>query len=115
MNSKICYSVSGFPNPKEINTIIDILLNEKLDFNKSLEKINKIVYDNGYSVSLILKEISENIIIRIKNKELSGHQFIKIFSEIANLENQVIKSTFGDIYLSSLISIFKKEFILKKN
>ena len=115
MNSKICYSVSGFPNPKEINTIIDILLNEKLDFNKSLEKINKIVYDNGYSVSLILKEINENIIIRIKNKELSGHQFIKIFSEIANLENQVIKSTFGDIYLSSLISIFKKEFILKKN
>jgi len=113
INSKICYSVSGFPNPKEINTIINILLNDKLNFNKSLEKINKIVYDNGYSVSLILKEISENIIIRIKNKEIVGQKFIKIFSEIANLENQVIKSTFGDIYLSSLISIFKKEFTKK--
>ena len=43
INSKICYSVSGFPNPKEINTIINILLNDKFDFNKSLEKINKIV------------------------------------------------------------------------
>ena len=109
VSSKICYSVSGFPNPKEIATIINTLLDPKLDFNTSLTKIKKIVHENGYSVSLILKEISENIIIKIKNNELSGSKFIKIFSEIAKLENQVVKSTFGDIYLSSLISIFKTE------
>ena len=109
VSSKICYSVSGLPNPKEIATIISILLNPKLDFNTSLTKIKKIVHENGYSISLILKEISENIIVKIKNNELSGNKFINIFSEIAKLENQVVKSTFGDIYLSSLISIFKTE------
>ena len=100
--------MSGFPNPKEILIILKILLDKKLNFNKSLAKISKLVYDNGYSISLLLKEINETIIIKIKDKELDGKNYISIFSEIAKLENQVIKSTFGDIYLSSLISIFKK-------
>ena len=113
VNSKICYSISGFPNPKEISTILEILLDKKLDFNKSLTKIDKIINENGYSISLILKEINESIIIKIKNKELEGKEFINIFSEIANLENQVIKSTFGDIYLSSLVSIFKNKYKIK--
>jgi replication factor C subunit 3/5 len=108
VSTKICYSVSGFPNPKEILIILKILLDKKLNFNKSLAKISKLVYDNGYSISLLLKEINETIIIKIKDKELVGKNYISIFSEIAKLENQVIKSTFGDIYLSSLISIFKK-------
>lgn len=113
VNSKICYSISGFPNPKEISIILEILLDKNQDFNKSLTKINKIVSENGYSISLILKEINESIIIKIKNKELAGKDFINIFSKIATLENQVIKSTFGDIYLSSLISIFKNKYNIK--
>lgn len=108
VNSKLCYSISGFPDPKEIETILKYLLNKKLDFNKTLEKINKIIIENGYSVSLIIKEINERLIIKIKDKEINGKDFIYIFSEISKLENQVIKSTFGDIYLSSLIAIFKK-------
>ena len=108
INSKICYSISGFPNPKEISDILNNLLNEKLNFSKTLEKISKVIKENGYSISLILKELNELIIKKFKNKELEGKKFIRIFSEISQLENQVIKSTFGDIYLSSLIAIFKK-------
>ena len=88
------------------------MLNEKLNFSKTLEKISKVIKENGYSISLILKELNELIIKKFKNKELEGKKFIRIFSEISQLENQVIKSTFGDIYLSSLIAIFKKNWLI---
>ena len=32
----------------------------------------------------------------------------RIISELSDLENMVTKSTFGDIYISALIGIFKK-------
>ena len=107
VDTNLCYSISGFPNPKEITTILTCLLSDKQNFNKSFTKINKIIADNGYSISLLIKEIAERIIEKIKKKELCAIKFIKIFSDLAELENQVIKSTFGDIYLSALIAIFK--------
>ena len=48
-------------------------------------------------------KIVQDVLNEINLKSLS----IKIFSNLAELENQVIKSTFGDIYLSALIAIFK--------
>jgi len=107
IDTNLCYSISGLPNPKEITNILSSLLSDKQDFNKSFTKINKIITNNGYSISLIIKEITEQIIEKIKNKKLDATKFIKIFSNLAELENQVIKSTFGDIYLSALIAIFK--------
>ena len=32
----------------------------------------------------------------------------QIISDLSDLENQVTKSTFGDIYITSLVGIFKK-------
>ena len=108
VNVNLCYSISGFPNPKEIKIILDNLLNPKLSFNQIHSKVKKIILDNGYSISLIIKELISSIILDIQKKMFNANDFILIFSKLANLENQVIKSTFGDIYLSSLISIFKK-------
>ena len=32
----------------------------------------------------------------------------QIISDLSDLENQVTKSTFGDIYITALVGIFKK-------
>jgi hypothetical protein len=70
---------------------------ENEDQNANLTEIIK---NNGYSLSIILKEIA---LVIINKPSIS-----KVISEIADLENILTCSTFDDIYISSLISIFMK-------
>ena len=72
------------------------------------KKIQKIVLNNGYSISIILKEILELFIKKVTNNEIEPKNYVYIFSELSNLESKVSKSTFGDIYLTMMIAIFKK-------
>ena len=94
--------------PDEIDKITNILTDPTKNLETSIKKIHKIVLSNGYSISIILKEIIENLIIKITSNEINSSEYALQFSELANLENKVSKSTFGDIYLSMLVSIFKK-------
>lgn len=108
LNSHLCYNISGYPLPEEIEKITNILIDQSKNLESSIKKINKIVLSNGYSISIILKEIVEKLIYKINNNEIESSNYALQFSELANLENKVSKSTFGDIYLSMLVSIFKK-------
>jgi len=56
---------------------------------------------------VILKELLDFIVLKIKDNEIEPDDYAKIFSEMANLQSYVSKSTFGDIYLSMLVSLFK--------
>ena len=100
----ICYDVAGIPSTKIIDKIYNILINSKYDFNKCYN-VFKRKLNNGYSVSIILKELIKRIINDIDNFE--DYKLAKILSELSDLESKVSKSTFGDIYLTSIISIFK--------
>ena len=108
INSHLCYNVAGYPLPEEITKITNILIDKSKDLEYSIKKINKIVLDNGYSISIILKEVVEELVTKISLKQIDTSDYALIFSELANLESKVSKSTFGDIYLSMLVSIFKK-------
>ena len=108
LNANLCYNVAGYPLPDEIEKITNILIDPTKNLETSIKKIHKIVLSNGYSISIILKEIIENLIVKITNNEIDSSEYALQFSELANLENKVSKSTFGDIYLSMLVSIFKK-------
>lgn len=108
LDTNLCYSVYGYPSQEEINTITSILLDKKISMEESIHKIKIIVLDNGYSISIILKEIMEALLVMIANYELDASQYALIFSELANLESKVSKSTFSDIYMSMLISLFKQ-------
>ena len=33
---------------------------------------------------------------------------VQVLSDLADLENMVTKSTFGDVYITALVGIFKK-------
>ena len=95
-----CYEITGTPTPDEINKILNTLTDKKIDFNTAYNIINEIITIEGYSLSIILKEL---IIEIIKLDDM-----INIISELSDLENMISKSTFDDIYVSVLVSIFKK-------
>jgi len=108
LDTDLCYNVSGYPLPKQILEITNILLNDNISLEKAKKKIHSIVMDNGYSISIVLKEVIEIMLKMIMSKELDATKYALVFSELSNLESKVSKSTFGDIYLSMLISLFKQ-------
>ena len=103
INDKICYETAGVPSNSEIKEIISILCNTNYDFNYSYNTVTPIIKNQGYSLSIVLREL----IIELLNQSLSI-KMPQILSDLSDLENQVSKSTFGDIYITSLIGIFKK-------
>jgi len=104
IDENVCYDVAGIPSIKVMDKIFNVLTNDKYDFNKVYKIFNKKL-NKGYSVSIILKELISRI---IKNIELfDDSRLARILSELSDLESKVSKSTFGDIYLTSIISVFK--------
>ena len=81
-------------------------MDNTIDFNQSYEILNKLIISQGYSLSIFLKELVLEI---INYKELDNMATIMI--ELAELENMVTKSTFGIIYITALVGIFKKNII----
>ena len=98
----LCYDTAGVPNNKEINEILSILMNKQIMFKDAWSQIWLLIKNNGWSLSIILKELILEMIDKLDNS------MINYISELSDLENAVSKSTFGDIYITNLIAIFKK-------
>lgn len=101
ININICYETAGLPTYQDITSIYSFLTcNSK--FIDTYTELNNIIKNNGYSLGIVLKELTLIIIDSeiIKKAE--------ILSELADLENKITKSIFADIYVSALIAIFKK-------
>jgi replication factor C subunit 3/5 len=110
MKSKIvtpnsCYESAGLPSREEITIIFEHLINTKYSFTETIKVIYSIIKYNGYSLGIILKELT---ILLINNINLCQKNLAEIYINLSDLETKVSQSTFDDIYLSSLISIFKK-------
>jgi replication factor C subunit 3/5 len=103
ITNNICYDSSGIPSSDIVKYIFSVLIDNKMEFNKTFEIINdKLIYQ-GYSLSIFLKELILEIFNYPKLNEMT-----QIIIELAELENMVTKSTFGIIYTSALVGIFKK-------
>jgi len=96
-----CYETAGIPSDNEIALIFKYLTDMNNNFNEIYNHLNLIIRNNGYSLDIILKELTLKILknSKIKNKA-------QILSDLADLENKITKSIFTDIYISALISIF---------
>ena len=70
LDINLCYSISGYPKHNEIIDIIKILFDPSIKLEKSINKISDIVIKNGYSVSVILKELLDFIVLKIKDNEI---------------------------------------------
>jgi len=104
ITSQLCYEIAGIPNNIEINNIISILINNNINFNIAYKNIKNYITSNGYSLSHILNEL---ILVIINDTNILNNSY-NIISDLSDLENMVTKSTFDDIYISCLVSIFKK-------
>jgi hypothetical protein len=101
---KQCYDIAGIPPDAEICEILNILTNKNKSFDETYKVITKLIKDQGYSLSIVLKEL----ILKIINNPSIINSMIQVISDLSDLENMVTKSTFGDIYITSLVGIFKK-------
>jgi len=111
MKSKIiseisCYESAGLPSRENVNILFEYLINPKYDFDKTNVIIYNIVKLNGYSLGIILKELT--ILLINNNDKFNQKIFAEIYTNMSDLETKVSQSTFDDIYISTLISIFKK-------
>jgi len=104
LNINLCYDIAGIPSAKLLNNILNILYDNNINFYDCYKIVNKIIIDNGYSLSIFLKEL---FFLIINDNELINKS-CKIISDLAILENMVSKSTFSDIYISYLVAIYKK-------
>jgi replication factor C subunit 3/5 len=106
LTSELCYDIAGVPSKSNVTYILSILNDNKIEFNEAYNIINTLIKSNGFSLSIVLKEI----IIELLNNNLNLEQdnIPKLISDMSDLENMVTKSTFGDVYISALIGIFKK-------
>jgi replication factor C subunit 3/5 len=109
LTSLTCYETAGIPTNIEIKNILATLIDKNHDFNLTLDIVKNIILNNGYSLSIILKEL---VLVIINNPEILIKS-CQIISDLSDLENMVTKSTFGDIYVSCLVGIFKKNEYIK--
>ncbi len=100
----LCYETAGIPTNIETKNILSILCDDNIDFDSSYKIVANLIKNQGFSLSIVLKEI----VLEILNNNSILMNIPQILSELSDLENMVTKSTFGDIYITSLIGIFKK-------
>ena len=67
--------------------------------------IDEKIIKPGYSLSLFLNEFVKVII----TKDIEENTLSKYLHKLADVENAVSISTFGNIYTLSIIGIFKEE------
>ena len=103
---KLCFESSGLPSTDKIKEILNTLMDNTINFNQTYEIINNIMINQGYSLSILLKELILEI---INYQELEKMPTIII--DLADLENMVSKSTFENVYITALIGIFKKNIL----
>lgn len=101
INKQLCYETAGLPTNENITYIFNNLINKELKFTEIFTNINNLIKNNGYSLDIILKEITLRVLndYNFKNKT-------QILSDLSDLENKITKSVFNDIYISTLIAIF---------
>jgi replication factor C subunit 3/5 len=105
INLDLCYESAGIPTIDILNNIYDILITKEYNFNIAYNIINKLIKDNGYSFTSLIKELTQKL---LKSTTINNLQLAEIIIELSDLENKLSKTTFIDIYISTLISIFKK-------
>ena len=110
MKSKViskfdCYDISGIPSVEQIKQLLIVLLDKAIELDDCYKIVSHLIKDQGYSLSIVLKEL----VIQIISDENILKNMIKYLSDLADLENMVTKSTFGDIYITALVGIFKRQ------
>jgi replication factor C subunit 3/5 len=111
MKSKItpelCYDSIGIPNPILVRDTFNILIDKNISYEKTTDFIKKNIIDDGILLSFLCQQLNLYIIEKIRTGS-NDLKLLSIIVDMAKLECDVAISTFNDIYIAGLISIFKK-------
>lgn len=98
----LCYETAGIPDYGMVESIYDFITNKENTFNQSYELVMDKVVHPGYSLSLFLGQLIKVVM----SKDIEESKLADYLIKLAYLENAVSTSTFGSLYIVSLIGIF---------
>lgn len=100
IKEKDIYVASGLPIQSDMDYIIQILLNENLE--SSMKKIDKIIYENGYSLSDIIEYIGEYLKVCV----IPEDELKRLYKQLSDIEYYLSFSSNEKIQSIHFISIF---------
>lgn len=107
ITEELCYETAGVPNINDVEEIYFKLIDKDISFNELYQLLVNKIIDKGISLSLFLGQLTKII---FKHRTLiDQNELAKYLNKLAHLEYSVSTSTFGTIYVISLIGIFKKK------
>lgn len=109
VNSENIIKCMGFPDKKIINDIYESLMTEP--FSTCYKKINNIISINDFSINDIISELFEILLDNFMTYKITQIKFIKIISNLREIEMNSIVCPNEKIQLSGLIGSFKLQFI----
>jgi len=107
ITAELCYDMTGIPNPNLVKEVFDKLIDKKISYEVVFEYMKKNILENGILLSFLCQQLN----LYITNQIISGNYnelYPFIIIDMSKLESDVSISTFNDIYVAGLISIFKK-------
>ena len=115
MKKKISSDIStGIPNPTLVKELFNKLIDPLVDFETTYLYMKTNILDEGILLSFLCQELTSYMTNQIINETISFNKqynnYPQIIIDMAKLECDVSISTFNDIYMSGLISIFKKQY-----
>ena len=115
ISSELCYETIGIPKPQLVEDVFNILINKKINYMDAFDYMKKNILDDGILLSFLLQQLSNYMINKIISTKTKSNTLSKtminypsIIMELSRLESDVAISTFNDIYMAGLVSVFKK-------
>jgi len=110
ISPKMCYDMIGMAETSVIDNIYNILMDKNSNFEDTFNYMKKNVLEKGILLCFILQQLTTLIITKMQdnNININNINFPNILIDMANLECSVAISTFNDLYVAGLVSIYKK-------
>ena len=105
ISSKMCYDMIGMAEPVYVDNIYNMLMDTNSNFENTFNYIKNIIMEKGILLCFLLQQLTSKIINNLQDNNIN---FPNILIDMANLEYNVAISTFNDIYIAGLVSIYKK-------
>ena len=65
ISTQLCYDTAGIPSYDNIKYILNILIDKNINFNEAYNYVNNIIKSQGYSLSIILKELINELLLNL--------------------------------------------------
>lgn len=108
ITSNLCYDTTGIPTPTLVEEVFNILIGQKYDYKYCYDYMKKNILEDGILLSFLCQQLNLYIVNQIINNTKYNKLYPSIIVDMAKLECDVAISTFNDIYIAGLISVFKK-------